>query len=94
MANVVESRSPTSKEGSADMEIAPGISVDPKVCHGAPVITGTRVLVSIVLGSLAGGMSKEEVTEEYGLRKEDVEAALAYATDLVSETHVAPLPGV
>lgn len=76
------------------MEIAPRINVDPKVCHGAPVITGTRVLVSIVLGSLAGGMSKEEVMDEYSLTKEDVEAALAYATELVSETHVVPLPGV
>ena len=43
------------------MEIAPYITVDPKIHHGSPVITGTRVPVSIVIGSLAGGMSKEEV---------------------------------
>ena len=43
------------------MEIAHRISVAPDVVHGAPVITGTRVLVSIVKGSLAGGMSREEV---------------------------------
>jgi uncharacterized protein (DUF433 family) len=61
------------------MEIARRISVDPHVVHGSPVITGTRVPVSIVIGSLAGGMSKEDVMREYELSKEDVEAALAYA---------------
>lgn len=45
---------------------------------------GTRVPVSIVIGSLAGGMSLEEVMAEYELRKEQVEAALAYAAELVA----------
>jgi uncharacterized protein (DUF433 family) len=45
------------------MEIAPHINVDPAICSGTPVITGTRIQVSIVVGSLAGGMSKEEVME-------------------------------
>jgi uncharacterized protein (DUF433 family) len=76
------------------MEIAPRITVDPDIHHGAPVITGTRVPVSIVVGSLAGGMSKEEVMREYELTKEDVEAALAYAADLVAKTDVVPLAGV
>ena len=29
------------------------INIDPAICHGKPVIRGTRVPVSIVLGSLA-----------------------------------------
>ena len=37
------------------------IVVDPAICHGKPVIRGTRVPVAIVVGSLAGGMSFEEV---------------------------------
>jgi len=61
------------------MEIAPRISVDPEVHHGTPVISGTRVPVSIIVGSLGGGMSQEEVMREYGLTREDVNAALAYA---------------
>lgn len=73
------------------MEIAPHISVDAAIHHGAPVITGTRVPVSVVVGSLAGGMSKEEVMQEYELAKEDVEAALTYAADLVANTLVIPL---
>lgn len=72
------------------MEIAPRVTVDPHIVHGAPVITGTRVPVSIVIGSLAGGMSKEDVMGEYALSKEDVEAALAYAAELVSKTDAIP----
>jgi uncharacterized protein (DUF433 family) len=34
-----------------------GISIDATVCHGKPVISGTRVLVSTILGALAGGDS-------------------------------------
>ena len=75
------------------MEIAPHISVDPTIHHGATVISGTRVPVSIVLGSLAGGMSKEEVMREYELSQEQVEAALAYAAQLVSDTEVTPVTG-
>ncbi len=51
------------------MEIAPHINVDPAICSGVPVISGTRIHVSIVIGSLAGSMSKEEVMEAYGLTK-------------------------
>ena len=75
------------------MKIAPRVTVDPHIVHGAPVITGTRVPVSIVIGSLAGGMSMEDVMGEYALSKEDVEAALAYAADLVSKTDAVPLVG-
>jgi uncharacterized protein (DUF433 family) len=73
------------------MEIAPHINVDSNIHHGVPVITGTRVPVSIVLGSLAGGMSKEEVMQEYELTKPQVEAALAYATELVKQTNAIAL---
>jgi uncharacterized protein (DUF433 family) len=75
------------------MEIAPNIVTDASIHHGAPVISGTRVPVSIVIGSLAGGMSLEEVMAEYELRKEQVEAALAYAALLVAQTAAVPLGG-
>ncbi|RLI83526.1 hypothetical protein DRP04_01110, partial [Archaeoglobales archaeon] len=37
------------------------IVIDSKIRHGKPVIRGTRVPVDVILGSLAGGMSVEEV---------------------------------
>ena len=73
------------------MEIAPGISHDPSVCHGAAVLTGTRIPVSIIVGSLGGGMTREEVEREYGVSKESIEAALTYAASVLSSTTDIPL---
>ena len=61
------------------------IQIDPAVCHGKPFIQGTRVPVSIVVGSLAAGMTIEEVQREYELTREDIQAALAFANDLVQQ---------
>lgn len=44
-----------------------------------------------MIGSLAGGMSKEEVMEAYGLTKPQIDGALAYATDLVQQAEVFPI---
>lgn len=73
------------------MEIAQNISVDANVHHGTPVITDTRVPISIIIGSLAGGMSKEEVMQEYELTQTQVEAAVSYAAEIVKQTEVIAL---
>jgi len=67
------------------------IVIDPRICHGKPVIRGTRLPVSIVLGSLAGGMSFEEVAKEYRISEEDIKAALEYAAELTEEQQHHPL---
>ena len=59
------------------------VVVDPKIRHGKPIIKGTRVPVQVVLGGLAGGMTYEEVMEEYDLTREDILAALRYAAAVV-----------
>ncbi|MCS7192689.1 MAG: DUF433 domain-containing protein [Armatimonadetes bacterium] len=61
----------------AAIEIAPRI-VDEKVCFGKLVIKETRVPVYIVLAKLAGGMTMEQVFEEYDISLEDIRASLAY----------------
>lgn len=68
------------------------IVIDPKVCHGKPVIRGTRVPISLIVGSLAGGMTFEEVQREYGLTLEDVRASLKFAGDLVNQEQYHLLP--
>jgi len=70
------------------MEIAPRISVDEKVRFGRPVITGTRVPVDLILGKLAGGMTYEEVTQEFDVTLEDILAALDYAAKTISREEV------
>jgi len=66
-------------------EIFPGIVVDPAIRFGKPVITGTRVPVELLVGKVGGGMSIEEVANEYGVRPEDVRTALRYAAQRLSE---------
>ncbi len=64
------------------------IVIDPEVRHGKPVMKGTRVPVDVILGSLAGGMSVEEVAKEYGISKEDVLAAIEYAAKIVAKEEI------
>jgi uncharacterized protein (DUF433 family) len=60
-------------------EIAPRIGVDENVRFGKPVIEGSCVPVDLVLSKLAGGLTIEQVMEEYELTRKDVLAALSYA---------------
>jgi len=70
------------------------ISIDPAVQHGKPVIRGTRVPVARILGSLAGGMSREEIASEYRVTLDDIAAALEFATELVDDEQFYPLPTI
>ena len=74
------------------MKIGERVIVDPKIHHGKPVIQGTRVPVSRIISGLAGGMTREEVMLEYELSAADIDAALAYAADLVDAYEFHPLP--
>jgi len=57
------------------------IVVDPAVYYGR-AIKETRVTVSVVLDTLAAGLTTEEIIASYpSLSHEDVQAALAYAAD-------------
>jgi len=38
---------------------------DPEICHGKPVIRGTRVPVSVIIGMLKKGYTPEEIHNEY-----------------------------
>ncbi|HSP42474.1 MAG TPA: DUF433 domain-containing protein [Luteolibacter sp.] len=61
----------------------PRLQIDPHICHGKPVIRGTRVLVSTILGALGGGDTVETVLSDYpNISREDVEAALEFASRL------------
>ena len=59
------------------------IEVNPAVCHGKPVVRGTRVLVAQLLGALAGGDSIEDVLADYpSVTAEDLSAVFAFAGSL------------
>lgn len=66
------------------MHLAPRIIADPRILSGKPVIEGTRVPVELVVGKLGGGMSFEDIAAEYEITREDILAALAYASSILS----------
>ena len=56
------------------------ITIKPDVCGGEPTIRGMRITVSHVLGMLAGGMTPEQVLQDFPyLEKADIDASLEYA---------------
>ncbi|MGH8320191.1 MAG: DUF433 domain-containing protein [Steroidobacteraceae bacterium] len=59
------------------------IILDPAVVKGRPIIRGTRLPVTVVVGSLVGGMTFQEVQREYDITAEDIRAALKYLVDLL-----------
>ncbi|MBN2562528.1 MAG: DUF433 domain-containing protein [Phycisphaerae bacterium] len=55
------------------------ISIDPNTCFGKPRIRGHRIWVSLILDSLADGMTHEEVLREFpGIEDADILACIAY----------------
>ena len=59
------------------------ISADPNVCHGKVCIKGTRIMVSVILDNLAGGISQDAILRSYPtLKPEDIQAKLSYAAEL------------
>lgn len=68
------------------------ISTDPRICHGAPCIAGTRIMVATVLDNLAAGLEREEILRSYpSLRPQHIEAAIRYGAELARE-RIVPLP--
>lgn len=68
------------------------VQIDRNICHGRPVIRGTRVPVAVIVGSLAAGMTADEVQREYNLTEGDIQAALEFANELIQQESFHPLP--
>lgn len=65
------------------------ISVDPNVLVGKPVIKGTRIAVEFVVDLLASGWTTERILHEYDhLTNEDIQACLAYASEVLKSERV------
>ena len=63
----------------------PGISIDPQIMGGTPVIKGTRIPVCIILEMLEGKNTFEEIRKQYPtLINEDVKAAIHFSSSLIA----------
>lgn len=69
-------------------EIYPGVTVNPRVMGGTPVLTGTRIPIGVIVGHLAAGDPMQTVMDEYRVTHEQILAALGYAAHLVSSEEV------
>ena len=65
------------------------ITIKPDVCGGEPTIRGMRITVSHVLEMLAGGMTPEQILQDFRyLEKADIDACLEYAARHVAHREI------
>jgi uncharacterized protein (DUF433 family) len=70
------------------------LSATPDVCGGQLCASGTRILVTNILDSIAEGATESEILRSYpSLKPEHIHAALAYAAELAHEESLVPLRG-
>ena len=74
------------------MNLAERITTDPDICHGKPCIRGLRYPVEMILELLSLGMTTEEILADYAdLEREDILAALSFATRLSQIKRLEPV---
>ncbi len=69
------------------------ITSDPRVLMGKPVFAGTRIPVALILEKLAAGESVEQLLTAYpALKRESIQAALAFAAEALRADVIYPMP--
>lgn len=67
------------------MTITDRIEINSKIMMGKPIVRGTRVTVELILRKLGEGATEAELLDAYPqLKKEDIQAAMAYAADTLA----------
>ncbi len=66
-------------------DITPGVVSDPDILGGRPVLRGRRIAVSQLVDQLAGGMTLDELQEDYQLSDDEVRALLNYIAQVVHQ---------
>lgn len=68
------------------------ITIDPDILVGKPVVRGTRLAVEFIIELLAQGWLEAEILQNYpGLKHEDIQACLGYASASLRAEKVFPL---
>ena len=55
------------------------VEVNPRVQSGAPVLRGTRVPVNAIIDNFDHGLSEAEISEQFQVPRDRIQAILAYA---------------
>ncbi len=66
------------------------IEINPQICHGKPVVRGTRIMVWQILELLQDGLTFEDVRRRYfpQLTTQDVQACMQYANAVIKHEEV------
>jgi len=73
-------------------ELLSRITVNPQVMLGKPTIRGMRITLEQILLALAGGVSVQELLDDYPeLEQADFQAIFFYLVQLVSEEQILPI---
>jgi uncharacterized protein (DUF433 family) len=68
------------------------VVVETDLHHGDPCIKGTRIPVAMIVGSLADGMTHDQIRHAFPqLSDDDIAAALGYAADALRLDVLLPL---
>lgn len=66
------------------------ITTNPQQCGGRPCIRGMRIRVTDILDLLASGLGFEEILDEMpDLEREDIVAAISYASESINHPVIA-----
>lgn len=69
------------------------IVIDPEILVGKPVIKGTRLSVEFIIDLLAQGWAENEILRNYpGVTREDIQACLSYASEILKVEKVYAFP--
>jgi len=73
------------------MDYSKIITIEPGKRSGKPCIRGMRITVQDILEYLAGGMTEDDILEDFSeLTRDDIKACLAFAADRERKLFVAP----
>jgi uncharacterized protein (DUF433 family) len=73
------------------MNLSERITISPEICHGKPTVRGLRYPVEMILELLSSGMTPDEIIADYeDLEREDILAALSFATKLSRIKRIEP----
>ncbi len=73
-------------------ELLQRITLNPEVMLGKPTVRGTRLTVEHIIKALAGGLTYEQLREDYPFLEEaDIRACLLYASHLLESGKVFPV---
>jgi len=71
------------------------ITINEDILVGKPVIKGTRLAVEFIIDLLAQGWTEADILHNYpGLNREDIQACLAYASEMLKAEKVYHFPAM